>query len=248
MNRPRSILALAICFALLASTGLQAARAANDDDTTSNNTVTASVSVSTSGVFDAYFCSPGDNVNVTSGALGSVALTSTSPETTVQTGGLVICYRDSKPLRPEFRTYIQSGNFSGPGSNSLSASGFKVTKTYWIAQTQWSSQNPPATTGIGDIGQVNGAGTKNASDGGTLPAVYGAWTTNNSLDSWRYVHYGYEGRGTANGTGLFPSVWNSGDPHMGSFGVIEVTIDIPDSTPAGTYSATVTLQVNFETP
>ncbi len=262
MNKRRSILAFAICFALLALTGLQVARADNDDDNLGNNSVTAAVSVAAGGVFDAYFCDPAGILNVTSGPLGAVTLTSTSTEVTVTTGNLVICYLDSKPLRPEFRTYIQSGNFSDGGSNSLPASGFKVTKAFWVLQSQWSSKNPPATTGIGDIGEYNGAGGQNQKDGGTGPLTwYGAWAPGTgSLDVWRHVHYGWEGRGTSDGTGIIatdpdgsgPSglitVWNSGNGNLGSLGVIEVSLDIPDSTPAGNYSATVTLQVNFETP
>lgn len=231
------LFAIALTFAMIASVGLQPAAAVTQDDNTGNNTLTAGVTVNVGGVFDAFFCQPpGDSF----GDLGTVNLNSQSPAMTVQQGSMTICYEDTKPDRSEFRTWVIAGNFTS-GANSIVASNFKVTRTWWVAQTQWGPV-------VGDIGMVNSAGVLNGSDTGTCPICYATWSTGNTLDAWRYVQYGWDGKGTADGTGDFPSVWASGNPNLGAFGVIEVSLDVPVDTPAGSYTSTVTVEINFTAP
>lgn len=232
---------IALTIAMAASIGMQPAAAVTQDDNNGNNTLLASVTVNVSGVFDAYFCNPpGD----TYGSLGTVNLTSTSPLVTTQTGSLSICYDDTKPARPQFRTWVIANNFSN-GTDTIPATGFKITKAFWVGQTQWSSGHGG---GIGDIGAVSPTGSLNSPVVGTCPVCHIPWTTLNGLDNWKYVQYGWAGKGTADGTGFFPGFWASGWAPLGAVGILEVTLDVPVATPAGTYTSLVTLEVNFTAP
>lgn len=241
MKIRNALIGLALTIAMAASVGLQPAAAVTQDDTTTNNTLTAAVQVNVSGVFDAYFCNPpGD----TFGSLGTVNLTSTSPLITTQTGSMSICYDDTKPARPQFRTWVISTNFSN-GTDTIPATGFKVTKAYWVGQSQWSSGL--GGPGIGDIGVVSPTGSLNTPTTGTCPSCHIVWGSSNSLDTWRYVQYGWAGKGTSNGTGTI-GTWVTGWTPLGSVGVLEVTLDVPVNTPAGAYTSLVTVEVTFQAP
>lgn len=240
MKLRNAILAFALMLSMIAVLGIQPASAVNQDDNSSNNTLTAYVQVNVSGVFDAYFCAA---PSTSYGNLGTVNLTSTSPLVTNQVALLAVCYDDSKPARPQFRTYMISTNFTS-GPDTILATNFKVTKTYNVGQSQWSSG--PGGPGIGDIG-FNGPLGLNVGPMGTPPGNWVDWTTANELSSWRYVQFGYAGKGTSDGTGTV-GPWVSGWAPLGSVGLVEVTLGVPVNTPAGYYTSTMTLEINFATP
>jgi hypothetical protein len=135
-------------------------------------------------------------------------------------GGLSICYTDTKLQRPAFDVTLGSDQLSS-GSNHIAASNLIVVWTYNVQQQQW--DGAPAVAhrfDVGDIGYFvddHYVAQNNAGQG---------WTTNNTLDTNPTVNFGYHGVGTISSTGA-----------------MEIGLNIPSGTQAGTYSSQLTLSV-----
>jgi hypothetical protein len=202
-----------------------------------SDTTTATVNVSApGGSFDVYFES-------TTLSLTDVTLSALTPNGT-STGTFRLRYTDTLPDRPEFDVTVGADDFTS-GSNTIPASGFKITRTANVTQFQWgnpggvnnaycySGQNPnplydpalctayppPVDSNIGDIGYFQ--------DGTYQGQNSENWTANApGLDTATKVHYGRHGVGTQ---------WSYGD--------VDVELEVPDGTPGGTYSSLLTLSV-----
>jgi hypothetical protein len=150
-------------------------------------------------------------------SLGTVPMNNTST-TTYAPGSLVIAYTDTKAYRPNFNIKMNATAFTNTTNSALTipASNFRITATYNVGQTLYG--NSPID--YGDIGYF----VNNAYPSGQ--AAVSPWTANNTLDTNPTVHFGYAGVGTTS-----------------SGGQVDVSLQIPTGTQAGTYTSTMTLTV-----
>jgi hypothetical protein len=213
MNRYKSIFGLVAGLMLAGSLFGYTALAQPPESSSSDNTTDVQVQVTDSGVFNAFFCTPG-------GAASTLKVLTTDSNPTASSAGsasgqLAICYQDTKTYRPSFDTTISAGAFTG-GPSTIPLSGFKIVNVYNVLQTQWG-----ATPDIGDIGQfVNEA---YVGQGAPWPK---AWTSSNTLDSSRKLQFGYAGIGT-----------------IASLGAFDVSLVLPQGTQNGTYTSLMTLSI-----
>jgi hypothetical protein len=220
MNLKSKVLGVVAATAIGISLMAPVATAQYAGDSTGDNTTAITVNIETAGVFNVYFTQA-------SFALDEVTLNAANPSG-VATGELVIEYEDTKADRPAFDVTLTSSRFSnnaapnsGNANMQISAEGFSVTKTYTVAQTQWSSG---VGYSIGDIGYYvnNGyvANTgPNQSDGVWAPG-------SNDLGYGATVQFGYSGIGT-----------------IASWGQVDVALEVPSTTVGGAYTSTMTLTV-----
>jgi hypothetical protein len=213
MNRFKSLFGLVLGLMLAASLLGPTALAQPPEPVDTGNVTTVSVTITETGVFDAYFC------QVYGTASSGIDLTLNQAPTLgapgLATGSLFICYTDTLAYRPSFDAQINAGAFTG-GPSIIPLSGFKIDRTYNVIQQYWGS-NPD----YGDIGSfVNNAYQSQADP---WPK---AWTTNNTLDTTRTVQFGYSGIGTAT-----------------SYGQFDVSLVLPIGTQGGQYTSTLTLSI-----
>ena len=227
MNIKKSLAGLFAGFALLGSIAAPTAMAADP-------TATISVDVQNPGVFTPYFCALSGGANLVDGldpsdvvGTGSYALTIGSQPTATTagsaTGAVGICYDDTKSFRPSFDASISADPFwNSAHTVSISASNFSVVTTTKVGQHQWSSQNPPTTSGIGDIGYTKDGNDPGGQFGGAT------WSPGHTLDQWQRVHFAYAGRGT-----------------VVSLGGVGLALNIPSGIPAGHFETTLTLSLTM---
>jgi hypothetical protein len=230
MNIRQSIFSTIAALGMAAALAAPAAIASPPSESDSgNNQTDAVVEITEGGTFDAYFCS----VTLSPFAMDPASqntLTQQTPPTAhtagLATGQLFICYDDTLSYRPAFDVQVQAGQFTSSNASQqtpISASNFKVTKTYNTGQQHWSGP----TDGHGHVPHIGDTGSfgENGYVGqNTLPVVWPG--PDNTLDVARNVQFGYNGIGTG---------W--------SVGYFDVELTIPGGTAPGDYSSEVTLTI-----
>lgn len=221
MKRLKSLVGLAAGLMLAGSMLAAPALAQPPETSTGNNTTDVSVTFSSGGAFDAYFCqvlgshSPSTSLNlVQAPTLATAGLAQ---------GSLYICYDDSLPTRPAFHVDVSAGAFTG-GTSTIPLSGFTIDRVYNVVQHYWGSpaSTPPQAADYGDIGQfVNDV---YVAQNGTWPKAWSA--PNNSFASPHHLQFGYAGVGTDY-----------------SYGQFDVSVVIPIGSFGGTYTSTMTLSL-----
>lgn len=208
MTLKKSVFGAIAALALAASVAAPVATAQVGGSTAGTSVV---VNVASPGVFNLTICGEPAQVNLT---------TTSQPQAGLQgeaEGTLTLCYTDTKSYRPNFNVTMQSTDFLD-GTKVIPASGFTVEDTANVGQIQWSSG---VGRPLGDIGHFQNNIYPTAGQGTTT-----AWTSDNSLDVARTVHFGYNGEGT-----------------IASAGDIDVALEMPFGAQDGTYSSTLTVTV-----
>jgi hypothetical protein len=226
MRLKRTLVSAIAALGLAASvmTPVALAQSAPPTENGSNgNTSPSTISIEDNGVFDVYFYS-------TDLAFGTQYLNADDPEKTVN-GSFIIGYDDSRAWRPGFTVTVQANDDSRGQTNSASnvipVSGFEITRTEKIGQTQWGGPGSTAGSGgqafdVGDIGYL----VDESTSGVDQQAAGKDWSDGFSLDQARKVQFGYEGVGT-----------------IASGGNVLVELEIPVGTAPDNYRTTLVLTV-----
>lgn len=234
MNLKKTLLSFMAAGSILAGGFAGVAQAADYSPQT-----TGVVTVTTDNTFNPYFCS--GNVD-----FGTVALNSASTDATrVVNGQVVMCYTDTTAQRGTFVATLRSSDFTTVyTSDTIAASNLKPKTVFNPQQGQNSTAvcgpNGPTTRPcIGDIGGYNGNGGKVTSGGPNYNGT--AWDGGNLSGSGEKIAYGWNGKGTAN-MSSYESDWRL---FYGSYHVVDLTLNVPQNTPANQYFSTLTLDVNM---
>jgi hypothetical protein len=218
MNLKKSLAGLFAGFALLGALAAPAALA--------QDAGTITVGVTDPGVFNAYFCVPNDPTGTHTTTYGLTQVQwPTAQANGKATGTLALCYQDTKSYRPSFDVKVAADNFRSSDASvytPITSVNFKITHTENVGQVQWDSMAGNTLGRIGDIGYY----LNEADPPGGQHATNGNWTTANTFDVARKVHFGYSGRGT-----------------VASGGAFDVELTIPTGTTAGTYVSNITLTI-----
>jgi hypothetical protein len=217
MNLKKSILSGIAAVGLMASLAAPVALA-QPAENAGNNTTNAHIAVDVEGEFDVYFWvgdfdMPGATLSASSPVYDS-------------SGTLRIQYTDTLPDRPNFNVTLIAGHFTD-GTNYILNDEFTITGTYNVQQFQWGdnpSKNANGATAlpydVGDIGYFVDQGYPSGQ------VAHSVWSSNNVLNDWVQVQFGYAGVGT-----------------VSSYGDVDVALHVPATTVEGTYTSLMTLNV-----
>jgi hypothetical protein len=197
---------------------------------TNSNTGNVVVTLAESGTFA---------VSLTASTLltpsGTVSATSTG---ITATGSMVVHYVDTKSFRYGFDTKLKADNFTstvlipfgGGATYGIPSSNLFITKNYDPGQCRWSSG---VGFRIGDIGATTNGADADHNASGTYDWT-GQLAANTNLGVQQLIHWGYSGPGTA-----------SSAICDGTNGLLDLTLNVPNNTPAATYTSIAHVDVVF---
>lgn len=234
MNLKKSVLSFMAAGAILA--GGFAGVAAQD---AGSDTMPLTVTVTADGLWGVQFCEGSD------GAFGEIILDSTHYNQDPLEAQAIVCYADTKVQRDAFDTHLSASDFSGTEDteNKIAASNLTLGHVGIMNSGQWDGQNGP----IGEISALTGAGNT------AVGTHDGADWVGGTLNTSPRIHTGYAGVGTGgNKYETTEDPLNPGNDfeleprsNAGSWHVMELLLDVPETTVSDIYNSTLTINVSW---